>query len=674
MTGAEQLRTWLRSRARLAGQVVAPEEALLAGRFARYAARRLTAFVIARAWATGLHVLELTWLAEIFSAKAFVASLALQNVMLVLDAAYWGALEAMRRRARELGPSSEAAALVTRWLTSAVWAGAAIALLPIARAVWAYVHDEQTPSMLHVYALACTFRLGADIVVRTYYSGVYAYRRVHRPLWSVFVGPVLLVAGTLALWRLLAGWSFPAALVVSVVVSRGLLVRFTRRAYRVQRVPAPRLRPFMLRLRRPDWPMVRATLLAALANTTSRLGGVVLLAAVIPSLSTTVDEAEMPIVEPFALALHLASPLLLLASQWGLVFYHDHKRLEDEGSRALADGLHRRLVETGVLIGVFAWAAASALVLQYVPYEEIRETLLALLPTTVGLSTWAALQLRGFARGDFARQAASAVAMIAVLAVVLATPRDATLERAPASWYLALGAGPWAAILIHALLSFVEDAHAVGLVPSFATFARALAGSRRDVVVWHGKVTRRAPLVAERIAAALGDDGAVVRSGDRLTWFDRSDRPRAQWLRVASGLLTDLSATERGTGRVLLTEVAREERSADTRLPALAATHARLFPGGFVVRIMRRAPAPFLALSPVIRQAIWRDALREHGGGRAQARSGFHVTTFGPRGPIEAVFVAPRPVAVAAAGEWKNALRRCGWKVHRARDPDIVEP
>ncbi|CAN5903754.1 hypothetical protein BH11MYX4_BH11MYX4_32970 [soil metagenome] len=672
MTGAELLGAWLRSHAPLAGRVVAPEEALLTGRFARYAARRLTAFVLARGWATGLHILELTWLAEIFSAKSFVASLALQNVMLVLDAAYWGALEAMRRRARELGPSSEAAAMVTRWLTTALWAGGAIALLPIGRALWDYVHEARTPSMLHVYALACTFRLGADVVVRTYYSGVYAYRRVHRPLWSVFVGPVVLVGGTLALWRSFAGWSFPVALVLSVLASRALLVRFTRRAYRIQRVPAPILRPWAFPGRRPAWGMVRATALAALANTTSRLGGVVLLAAVIPSLSTTVDEAEVPIVEPFALALHLASPLLLLASQWGLVFYHDYKRIEDEGSAALAHGLHRRLVETSVLIGVFAWAAASALTLLYVPYEEIHDTLLALLPMTVGLSTWAALQLRGFARGDFARQAASALALIAVLVRVVATPRD-PLERPPASWYLALGAGPWAAIAIHALLSFFDDAHAVGEVSSFATFARSLAGSRRDVVVWHGRVGRRAPLVAARFAAELGDLGAVFRSGNRLTWFDRGDRSRAHWLRLASGLLTELGATERGPGRDLLATVAREEREADRHLPALAATHARLFPEGFVVQIMRRAPPRFLALSPVVRQAIWRDALREHGGGRAQGRSGFHVTTFGPRGPIEALFVSPRPVASADAGEWRKALRRCGWQVRLGADPDIVE-
>src|SRR4051812_26131541 len=112
LSGREALARWLERRAKAsAGRFIALEEALLTGRFARYASRRLAAFGLSRALATFLHLLELTWLFEIFSAKPFVASIALQNVTLVVDAFFWGALEGFRRRARELGPTSEAAAL-----------------------------------------------------------------------------------------------------------------------------------------------------------------------------------------------------------------------------------------------------------------------------------------------------------------------------------------------------------------------------------------------------------------------------------------------------------------------------------------------------------------------------------------------------------------------------------
>lgn len=680
--------------------MLAPEEALLAGGFEGYAMRRLAAFVLSRSWGVGLHVLELTWLAEIFSAKAFIASLALQNGTLVLDAAYWGALEGLRRRARELGPGSEATALVTRWLTAALWTAVAIALVPLARAVWGLLAHESVPSMLHVYALACAVRLGADVVVRTYYSGVFAYGRVHRPLWSIFAGPAVLVFGTLALWPALAGWSFPLALVLSVAVSRGLLFRFTRRAYVLRRIPAPTLRlRFRTRAAAPAThapAMWRPVLGAAVANVATRLGGVVLLAAVVPSLAV-VDDAEVPTLAPFALALHLAAPLLLLAGQWGMVFYHDWKRVDGELSRGLARRLHWRLVGVAVGLGALSWASAAALVLSYVSFAEAWATLLALLPGAVGLSVWTALQLRSFSRGEFGKQVASAGAMLLVLGLALwptfwstvwpATsadgappfvgPSDAVESPAgdvtgagvtgtaagPIAWYLALAAGPWIAIALTAMLELWRDAHTAGQVDTLATWLRALDAARGPIVVWRAEVARDMPRVAIRVAKALGTRGAVVRTRKELLWFERAldDGPgsRLAWLGVGGGTFTRLEACGRGAGKPLASQL-RAEDLAEGEARALATlreTHACLFPEGFVVALGGRPPARFLALAPALRLAIWRDAVRNALPTRGRGRSGWFVTSYAPEGAIEAVFVAPRPIRPEHAAAWSAALR-----------------
>ncbi len=100
-SGQARLAAWLRTRA--GDGVAALEQALLGGGFWRFAVRRLWVFLFARGWATALHVVELTFLAEIFSARSFVASLALQNATLVIDAFWWGALEGLRRRIRAIG-------------------------------------------------------------------------------------------------------------------------------------------------------------------------------------------------------------------------------------------------------------------------------------------------------------------------------------------------------------------------------------------------------------------------------------------------------------------------------------------------------------------------------------------------------------------------------------------
>lgn len=642
-TGRDALAAWLRRRAKKASRFVALEEALLSGRFARYAAQRLMAFGLARTWAIALHVAELTILAEVFSAKSFVASLALQNVTLVLDAWYWGALEALRRRLRELGPGSESSALTSRWMTLGMFVAAAVLAVPIAVAVKEWGNPD-APPMLHAYALLVSLRLAADVVLRTYYSGVFAFRRIHRTMWSVLAGPTFLVAITLAAWDALGGWSFVLAMFVSIVASRGLLWLYTRRAYRRFRVPLPR---WTMRPRgRPSLAMAKAAALAGTANLTTRLGAVVLLAAVIPSLAAG-DPFDDPRNQAFAFALHLSAPMLFLASQWGFVFYHDWKRLERDEATMLARHLHGRLLVVAVVVGVVGWLGVVALTLRFLAWEDVGPTLLALLASCVGLSVWTAAQLRGFARGEFARQLTSAAAMIAIVWATL----SATFAG-PISWFLALACGPWAAVLLDAVVARFARAGATGLVTTLGAWARALEAVRGPVQVWQAEVATRSDAVAARIAEKLGTRGAVVRSGSHVAWFERPPfSPRTAWLTLGGGALTSLSRSEMMPG---VTPVQR-------KVDELGAVHARLFPDGFVLRVGRAAPARFRALDPDIRQAIWRDAVRAHRGMRG--RSGWFVTCFAPDGPTEAVFAAPRPVDAGKSHAWWAELEPASWRL-----------
>lgn len=671
-SGREALTRWLERRAERAGDIVSVEDALLAGRFPGYAFRRLAAFMLARGWGIGLHVLELTWLAQVFSAKPFIASLALQNITMILDSWMFGALEGLRRRARDLGPGTKAAALTTRWLTVAIWFALLVVLVPAGRAAWDWAFDENTPSLFHVYALVCALRLGADVVLRTYYSGVFAHNRVYRPLWSPLVPPTLVVAITMLLWSSIAGWGFPIALAVSVLVSRAILFVYTRRAYAFRRIPPPRWRLRWPSRSRPranrrasrapiDWRMLRDALLGGAANTTTRLGGIVLLAAVIPSLRRAdVFENESGEVEPFAFALHVAAPLLFIAGQWGLVFYHDWKRLEGEHAEALARHLHRRILITAVVVAVIAWSAASALVLAWVPLADVWPTLAALLPSMLGLSVWTALQLRGFARGEFVRQVASASAMLLVLWLAL----SATFVGTDA-WYVALAAGPWAAIVLHSMLGLIRSRRAFGEVTSVAAWARTLRATRSEVMVWEARTAQYPARVVERIAAKLDERGAVVRTSNEVMWFESAPfTPREEWLRAGSGALVRLEGggtPAAGAAQCVRLEAAgRLGRPAEVRLADLEASHAGLFPEGFVLHVGGSSPSRFRALPPNTRQAIWRDALRGQRGMRS--RSGWFVTAYAPRGTTEVLFAAPRPITSAQATAWYRAIAPYGWR------------
>ena len=634
MNGADALARWIDDKKNEAERLLAPEEAVLSGRFALYAFRRLLGFGLARSLAIFFHVVELTVLWDIFSAHAFVAALAMQNGMLVIESFFWGALEALRRRARELGPGSEAAGHVTQWIGIA-WRVAFVAVaLPAGWAAWDVVANEKTPPLLTVYAVVCGVRLAADVVVRTYYSGVFAHTRVYRPLWSLLVGPTLLVGVTVLLWRPLLGWSFPIATLAAAAASRLLLFVFTRRAYVRHRIPQPSFRLRRTPLQRSA--VVRG-LLAGAANATSRLGAVALLAAVIPSL-VMLDSDEGGGVEPFAFALHLAAPLLFLASQWSFVFYHDYKRLESEEAALLARHLHARVVATAVVVGILAWALVVTMVLVFLSWSDARDVLIALLPLTVGLAIWAAVQLRGFARGDFVTQGVSAAAMIAALVAVIST----TETRGPA-WYLTLAVSPACAVALHVAIDRWRKAHVSGLVATFAAWRRARR-SAGEVVVWRARCANHAARVATGIAARLDGRGAVFRRDDDVLWFERAPYSRREkWIVVGGGEIAEL------------TRDAEDVALAAPELATLRDMHAKLFPGSFVVRVGRAAPAEFAALPQRVRQEIWHEGLRALRGGGSRSR--FAVTPYAPDGTLEALFVASKPLDPESAAAWRALSR-----------------
>jgi hypothetical protein len=682
LSGQARLTAWLRAQASR-DRVVALEEALLGGTFWRFARRRLSVFGFARGWATALHVVELTFLIAIFAARPFVASLALQNATLVVDAFWWGALEGLRRRIRIIGVRTDAQVLTTRYLSVATVAGLLGCVVPLARLAWRW-HAGSPPTMLDAYALVCLVRLALDLGLRTLYSGVYAYGRVHRPAWSAPVAPTVLVGLTVALWPWLAGWSFVAALLVSVLCSRALLLRFTLRAYRLRGLPLPawRLRRWG---RRPDWRLLGESALAGVANLTTRLASVVLLGAVLPSLGRGDDDIQL-----LAYVLHLVAPLILITSQWGFIFYHDWKRLEADVAAALARRLHASLLAVGVCIAVIAWGVTVLLVLAFTGWRwaPVAGVLTALGPTYLGLSLWTALQLRGFSRGEFTSQALSAGVVIAAVAGSGAAAFD------PGIWYWTLAGCPWLAIAAHAVLArWLRAAPSAGPSTLDGWIVR-LARQRASVVVWRAQLAGARPaIVVEQIRRALPARGSVVCWRGWLFCYEpRPGAGRDAWVGLCAGLLTQLQTLPAGgSGRAVQELVRLGWLIAPTGpldADQLTRAHARLFPEGFTLRVGHAPPRAFAALAGEVRQAIWRDAIRRATGIRRRASpasASWRVTVLAPAGRLTHVFVAPRAaapgdasdvvtgvanaVAIAAASgmsapdrEWAQLLRQSAWR------------
>ncbi len=656
----DDLARFLRRRARAADRRVSLEEALLGGRFARYAAYRLKWVALARGLGVITHIVEFTVLVALFSHRSLAMSVALQNATLLLDGLWWGALEVMRRRIRADGTKALAWQETSRWLSVATWLAIAVLAAGVIALGWRWHLRGTPPAVFEAYAFVCVVRLAIDLVSRTLYSGVWARQRVFGR-WGVIMlaEPLGLVVVALG-WRSLGAWSFPAGLLLNVIVSRGLTLFFTLSAYRVARLNRPRLslRPPTRKLG-PPVPL-RDVAWAAAGNLTARIGSALLLASFVRSPFNAVR------LDPFPYVLQLAVPLLSAASSWARVFYHDFKRLEEIAAAALSRRLERRLLVVSVFVGLVIWGAVAAVAAWRVDLAVVRRPVAALGPVCVGLSLLSALQLREMARGAFVRLFAGSAATCAgiYVALWLGTSDDAIAGLMLAT-ALSVGA------IVIAVSGRAHTPATVGLHRDIESWVHGLAAARGATRVGVLRLEARgigARVVAERWAKRLGRHGAVVLPRDRrrLVWFEEApfEATPEDRAALAAGLGHSLRLTDPAPDgrRALALAVAAgllRERSTELADEArLLEAFRTLFPEGIAASLDgTHAPGGFAALEPRLRKRLWRAALRS---GR-QRDLPFEVTSFRRAGTVTLLFAVPRSSPREARLAWRTRVEAANW-------------
>jgi hypothetical protein len=648
------------------------EEALIGGRFLRYTAYRLTGFTLSRLLGAATHVLEFTFLVAIFSLKGVVSSLALQNTALIAGAFWWGCLEVLRARIRLEKSKTTIVARINLWLSWSARLGILAILVP---AVVSLVDSRARNRPLGVidgYALVCGLRLALDLVARTYYSGVYALRRVYRPIVSVLVAEPLGLALILLLWRYLDHWSFPVGLAVTLLVSRGLQIYYASRAYRLLRIPLPRVR---LRARRPrsiaGTTPIGTVVRGGLANLSTRIGSLLALTAMLAILLGTDEQLEV------VLALHLSATLLGATAYWTQTFYPDFKKLEHDAYALLRGRLERSLGAAAVVIGTLLWAAASAAIYFFLGQFPVGMFVAMLYPVFLAAAYLSTLQLREFARGRFSRLIISSGVMCAALVGILFIRGGGNVP----TWSLLMtGAIMSATVVLWAASLWRARPPATGLMPSLLAWVRAISSASGPVRV--GRATTKEANVtqcnafAQRIADALGDFGGavVVPTARRVIWFEqqRAALSPSRLLTAGGGKIWSLDrAAFCNDGRNALTASVQqgligtiEPGEIEASVTELTrAFRNRFQKRGFVADLIAVRPDPTLAaLLPAQRHAIWRDATREVRLGRISGQtSGFEVTSFRPAGEIRMLFAVPKEVPLDERLAWRDIVASANW-------------
>ena len=319
---------WFDRTGRRRQRTVSLYACLLTGRMFEYFRYRLRYALVVDGIAFVVHVAEFLIILTALGGLAAFTVMILRVGSLIVSGAWWGLLEVMRERLRAFSLTRDRDAVereIGSWLVLSVIAATTVAVAGAAVVLSLLPSDGDPMGML--YAFLVVIELALRMPVRVLHSGMFATRRIWRPLWSLFAPTVvqIVVIGAGAMF-------YPtAAVVVAIIASNALsiwiTVHYTLRLYRLNGVTPNHRAARPLRARLPSIPF-RQGLDTTLAGLGLRLDAIAVLAiAGIYGTSTrsfdlTAGFEALRDIDAFQF-FYLVLPLLRGAYEATAVFYFD---------------------------------------------------------------------------------------------------------------------------------------------------------------------------------------------------------------------------------------------------------------------------------------------------------------------------------------------------------------
>lgn len=670
-----EVERWLGRQAAREQRGVLLEEALLGGRMWPYTRYRLRFFFAKYLVETAVHAVTVLFLVRDLRWDSFLPIVLVHAGVSLATSFWWGALEAMRGQVRDLqrsGRPHRIARLIGGWLVFAGLASIAVLALGLGWVGWHVARGGLGPAEAYVAALL--LRLVIDLPLRCLHSGVYALRRIYKPLPAI-LGPELLGLALILLLYPVAGlWALVVAALTMTATLSGVTLRYTGRVYRFIGL-APWQELSRHALRGSVRGAARELLQAGSANTVIALDSLVVLALL---YGAATDSRALVV-------LFLAGPTIRAGADWARLFYFDLKRLELRLFTNLRRRFERHTARLAWILGVVFWALAAGLAATFYgwafPYA-------ALLGFFVARSVLARVQVQAFAEGAYGPVVATGAVLLAGLAAMSALAEGEAARLTAVAIVTAIAAAvlsalrhrvrtrgePGAALLTLEWLGRLGGTDSPVRVGS----AQIVSASGPEHVDAKGREERtrwRLSQLAETTARQLGANGAAAWIGpDRLIWFEHADSTpllTAEWLQVASGgLVGDIDGRDCANGEEALLAAGQGSLLGPASSHLLAPTvpvdvaairrrFSELLPGGAVYAPDEHVPPQLAALPGSELRAILADAVafaRDLRVGRR--RSQFDVTALCAGGELRLIFVADRHAGKRARARWHRTVTR----------------
>ncbi|MCH9730405.1 MAG: hypothetical protein K0U84_12155 [Actinomycetia bacterium] len=520
---------WLERTASKRNRTVSLYSSLLSGRIFQYFRYRLRYPLLLATARFLVHAAEFVLLLSTLGGLATFTVMILRIGSVIIGGGWWGFLEIMRERLRTFAQSGNRDAAqreVGSWLVLAVIL--AVILTIVAGVVVILTHPSGPDPIANLYAFLIVVELAISLPVRVLHSGIFATRRVYRPIASMFA-PIVAQLAVLGV-----GFYFypEAAIIIAITVSNGLgiwiTVHYVLRAYKLTGL-RPRYgttaRNFLRRLPKfSPWD----GFMEMLSGVALRLDAVLVLGIVgfygtaTRSFDLTAGFASWRNVDAFEF-FYLILPLFRGSYEGAGIFYFDFVRMRTHPAlRIFRVYFFHKLLLVSPLIALFYWSLAAGLGLFYLHGIPL-SFLLALIPLFVVRTVIGIYQMRMFAEGRFHAHLATTALLAAFLWLVW-------IDANPASDLVEITAAMIAQLIVLINLQHFRDRRPPPL-PTLLTlndWMHTLARESEPVLV--GSVAITESVVPQQRSAAIalmqrtfdGKGHLAFRSSTTLLFFQRS--------------------------------------------------------------------------------------------------------------------------------------------------------
>jgi hypothetical protein len=669
------LERWLRRQAAREERIVVLEEALLGDRLWRYSWYRLRWFFLRYVVESAAHAVTVFLLFRGLAWDNFLLVVVATTSSALVSSFWWGALEALRARVRDLhrsGSPHRIPRLIGGWLALSLGLSGAVLAFGVGWAVWRAA--DGTIGAADAFVTAMALRLALDIPIRCYHSGVYAIRRVYKPLTASLAPELLGLATMLALWPVAGVWAVVVSAVLTTFFTSGVTLLYVRKVYHFLGY-TPFREASVATVRSATRGALREALEGGFSHAVMALDALAVLA-LLYGAKTDSDAL---------LVLFLTMPTIRAGADWAQLLYFDLKRLELRLFTNLRKRFERQTLELAWLLGLVFWGAAVAITAGF-DAGSARDLGPALLAFFVSRSLLARAQIQAFAEGRYFAVIGTGALCLAGLGAVGPVangeaPRLAAVALVAVACVAALArlsrsaralGEPGTALLTLEWLRRLGNLHSPVRVGSARVVASTGGAERLDARSREDRNRWRLSQLADRTARVLGKSGSAAWIGpDRVTWFEPVGAPRVTpdlLQRMSGGLMGEIRTTDCATGEEALLAAGREgivgyasahllRAIVPVDVEAARQTFAELVPGGIVYAPEDPVPAELAGLTGSELRAILVDAVafaRDLRVGRRRSR--FDVSALCSGGELRLVFVADLKASRRARCRWRQVV------------------